>query len=217
MGGTDTIRGVDAAAYPPLDHLLTGLREEMIWMQVRIRREAAGFELRHVDDSATETAKLRTVRFEDLRPLALSTASGEYRPLKSAPNLVRGWRFTTPSPRGLADALHHLYPATLPDWWAATAGGARPLDFTEVAVRQLGRSKILREFEGPSLANAVAIACGPAACCKHRRWTGPGLAPDPSGTKSLIPCLEPCPLFLGFARTCAESERGLSLPRESDE
>jgi hypothetical protein len=208
---------VDAAAYPPLDHLVSVLREEMIWLQVRIRREGAGFELRHLDDSATQAVALRTVSSGELRQLALSTAAGEFRPLKSAPNLVRGWRFTTPSPRGLADALHHLYPATLPDWWAATAGGARPADFTEVAARQLGRSKILREFEGPSLANAVAIACGPAACGKHRRWNGPGLAPEPSGTKSLVPCLEPCPLFIGFARTCAESERGLSLPRESDE
>lgn len=208
---------MDAAAYPPLDHLLAVLREEMIWLQVRIRRVAAGFELRHVDDSAAPASALRTVSCGDLRQLAVSTASGEYRPLKSAPNLVRGWRHDAASPRQLADALHLLYPATLPDWWAAETGAAKPANFTEVAGKQLGRSKILREFEGPSLAAAVAIACGPAACAKCRRWNGPGLAPEPPGTKSLVPCLEPCPLFLGFARTCAESERGLSLTRESDE
>src|SRR5687767_8894635 len=76
---------------PWLNFFITARWDEVKVAQVLVKRTPGGFELRHVDDANEEVGKLKAVRPIDARKIANSTAAGEYRPLKSTPDLPRGW------------------------------------------------------------------------------------------------------------------------------
>jgi len=203
--------------HPHWDLFLAGLGEEREWGQVWVRRMAAGasgFELRHVLDRKADSGGLRRVPVERLREICRLTADGRYRPLTGAPNLRAGWVTVVRDAAELALALHQLYPGSLGDAWAAAQPAFPIPSFERVAEKQLGRSKVLNQLRGGKLAAVIEAACSPRACLKHRRWTAKGVAEDDPGSKGAIPCLEPCPLFLGFARTCAEIEQKATVSVE---
>ena len=203
--------------HPHRDSFLASFTKERVWGQALFRRRpdgAAGFEVCHVVDRSTPTDQLRRVPLNELRCVAQSTPEGKYRPLKGAPNLTSGWSCVIWDDAELAEAVHHLYPGSMADAWEASKPGFVAVDFAVVAERQLGRSKILSRLSGPSLGAVVEAGCGVGACLKRRLWTGAGVGTDEMGAKSAIPCLEPCPFFLGFARTCAEIEQESTLAVE---
>lgn len=201
-----------SVVHPPLEHFLSGLREERVWAQVLVRRQGDGFELRHVADRAVPIERLRSVQVGELRALARETAGGEFRPLRAAPNLVSGWCCAPRDGRQLAEALEHLYPGSLADWWASVTGAARAADLREVLARQWGRRRAIQKLRGEVLAAVVNAGCAPGVCLKHRRWTAPEVPPEDAFAKSSIPCMEPCALFLSFARACAAIEDSPSVP-----
>ena len=106
---------------PALSAFVAALKTEFIFAQVWIRRTERGFELRHVADKECEPASLRLLGENDLRPLAQFTARGMFRPLRSAPNLQRGWRAAPRDEATLGAALNQLYPGGVADWFAAQA------------------------------------------------------------------------------------------------
>jgi hypothetical protein len=204
---------------PLLDDFLAALRHERLWGQVLIRRMDSAFELRHVEDRGAAVETLREVRLADLRPLAAAAANGSFRPLKSTPTLRTGWRCRIADGGHLVAALDELYPGSLADWWAVIRGQAMPKDYPDAVARQLGsKAAALARLRGPALAATVHASCSPSSCLKHRRWSAPDVLPDDGLNKSAIPCLEPCPVFLTFARACAASEEsptvGLQLAPE---
>ncbi|MBL9139688.1 MAG: hypothetical protein JNK85_27715 [Verrucomicrobiales bacterium] len=201
-----------AATHPPLEHFLATLAEERTWGQVLVRRVGDGFELCHLDDRSADRESLRLVEVADLRAVAERDVDGGFRPLKSAPTLVRGWRCCPATPDALKDALHHLYPGSLPDWWAALTGRAVPVHLADVALRQLGQGRVLCSLTGPALAAVIRAACAPTACVRQRRWNAAGISPDGAEGKSVIPCLEPCALWLSFAKHCARIEESNKVP-----
>ncbi len=200
------------AVHPPIDHFLRSFSGERVWGEVLVRGMGDRFELRHVADADTSADALRQVPLHGLRELALFTASGAFRPLRTAPTLARSWRCAVTGAAELAEALHHLYPGTLPDAWALSAGMARPAEYRAVCARQLGRkAKLLPLLRERALQAVVAACCGPAFCVKRRLWTDPALPADDASVKSAIPCLEPCPFFLAFAESMAENEAEPSI------
>jgi hypothetical protein len=201
-----------AVDHPPLEQFLSTFAEERLWGQVVVRRLGSGFELLHLDDRGPSPPDLRQVEVHDLRALADRDAVGRFRPLKTAPNLVRGWRCCPRSKADLQQALHHLYPGSLPDWWTMVTGNAAPAQWSEVAQRQLGQGKILRTLDDSALASVIRTTCAPSACLRHRRWHAPGISQDLTDGKSVIPCLEPCSLCLNFARSCARIEKSNKVP-----
>src|ERR1700728_4241998 len=80
------------AMNPALTAFLAALDAETVLGQVLIRRVAHGFELRHVADRVAGTEGIELLTVSGLRALAQFTSTGAFRPLKSAPNLRRGWR-----------------------------------------------------------------------------------------------------------------------------
>lgn len=198
--------------YPPLHHFLARLNEARIWGEVRVLRLPNGFELRHRADLTAEVGALRAVRVEDLRRLADTTADGCFRPLKSAPTLVRGWVCRAAGPAELGEALQALYPGSLADAWAWETGQARGADFAEVAARQPGRGGALRGLTGAALAAVVEAGCAAAVCLDRRCWSAAGVAPDSGEGKGEVPCLEPCAVFLAFAQACARTEHAATVP-----
>lgn len=203
-----------APVSPPLAHFLAGLGTERVWGQVWIRRldGGAGFELRQADDRAADAAGLRSVAGTELRTLAEITVGGRFRPLKSAPTLVRGWRCAVESEAGLAAALQALQPGALADAWAWETGIAPADRWEDVVGRQAGRGRELASLSGEALAAVVVAGCHPAACLDRRCWTAPGVPAGPTDGKGAIPCLEPCGAFLAFAQACARTEQAATVP-----
>jgi hypothetical protein len=206
---------VPEVANPPLTRFLVETGAERVWAQVLIRRRNAGFELRHEADREVADSALRTLAVARLRALADFTAQGSFRPLKTAPNLATGWRCEVPTPADLATALHHLYPGSLPDRWALATGAEGPVGLEQAIARNPGRrGDALRSLLGRGLASVIDACCGAASCLKHRYWSAPGVALDTGTGKSMIPCLEPCPVFLSFAEACARIEQAHPVPVE---
>ncbi|MBL9127816.1 MAG: hypothetical protein JNL97_09220 [Verrucomicrobiales bacterium] len=207
---------------PPLDAFLASFPEEREWGQLWIRREDAtsaategGFELRHGVDRAAAPDQLKVLEYRELRGLAQSTPDGRYRPWSGAPNLASGWRCRVRDGRELGEAIQRVYPGSLADAWAAGRPGFVAEDFGAVAARQPGRTKILATLSGAALGAVVEAGCGVGSCVKRRLWgCGGSTSGDDAARKSAIPCLEPCPFFVGFARTCAEIEQRVRVPVE---
>lgn len=198
--------------HPSVARFLARLGQEAAWGQVQVRREGEHFELRHLRDRAAPTESLRLVPVDALRELASRTSDGAFRPLKSAPSLVSGWRCTLNSPALLGAALSHLYPGSLADAWALETGTARPQTWSAFTGLLLGRARSLARLSGPALVRATTAACAPEVCLKHRLWTAPDLPAEGPGNKSDLPCLEPCALFVAFARTCVTTLDAPTIP-----
>ncbi len=193
--------------------------EAVVWIQVQVRRQAAGFELRHAADQAAATASLQGVPPEGLRALALHTAAGEFRPLRAAPNLRTGWRCEVPGPPGLAHALELLYPGTVADWHALRTGAAAPAAWEAFAARQTGMYRITQTLAGARAEQVARAACASCFCLKHRCWTVAGRADPAAAEKSAAPCLEPCAVAVELARHAARLPRlpAAETPLAADE
>ncbi|MBI3879506.1 MAG: hypothetical protein HY301_05515 [Verrucomicrobia bacterium] len=190
---------------PALAAFTRALGEEFRLAQVLIRRDGVGWELRQAEDHARGTTELRMLMLEEVRAVAQFTAEGEFRPLKSAPTLVAGWRCVVNSPTELEDALNRLYPGAIADWFAARTEPPPVTSYREFTGRQSGMYRVTTMLDDAQTAGVIRVCCDARACLKRRRWTVDGLGPDAPETKSAIPCLEPCAVLLDAARRTAKA------------
>lgn len=180
---------------------------ETTWIQVHIRRAGTGFALRHAADAAADPAELREVPSAGLRALATTTATGEFRPLRAAPNLAQGWRCTVDSAAGLARALELIYPGTVADWHAFRVNPAVATSLGAFTARQTGMYRITQTLDAARAAEVARASCAPRFCLKHRRWNVAGEADPAAAGKSAAPCLDPCAVTLELARHTARQAK----------
>jgi hypothetical protein len=192
---------------PALTSFLAVFDAETLLGQVLIRRIPGGFELRHVADRDAGDDTLEVVSVSELRALAQFTGVGAFRPLKSAPNLRRGWRLVVPDESALEMALNHLYPGAVADWFAARSSSPPVTGFREFTSRQTGMYRITTMLTDNIAAAAIRACCAAEFCLKRRLWSVERLSPDEPDGKSVIPCLEPCAVLLEFARKVARLEQ----------
>ena len=193
----------NAAANPALEKFVSAFSDELVLAQVLIVRANAGFELRHVEDRGVTAGQLRSLRLSELRGLAQKTVTGAFRPLKSAPNLQRGWHAAVSSPTELDAALRDLYPGAVVDWFAAQSATPPVTDYRAFTERQTGMYRITAKLSDKEAAEVIRACCPKQFCLKRRLWSVPGMPIDTPESKSVIPCLEPCAVFLELARTAA--------------
>jgi hypothetical protein len=186
---------------------LAAFDTEIVFGQVVVRRLERGFELRHLSDRAAAPDTLVTLNGTELRNWAQSTASGAFRPLKSAPNLRAGWRALAADGEALDLFLHYLYPGAVADWFAAQSPHPPMTSYRQFTARQTGMYRITTMLPDAIAGAAILACCHVDFCLKRRLWSVEGLEPDQAGQKSLIPCLEPCALMLEFARKVARLEQ----------
>jgi len=200
---------------PDWTAFLAVLGPEIVLGQVVIRRAGGGFELRHAADRAASADSLPLLPPRDLRSLAQWSAAGAFRPLKSAPNLRRGWRALAPDQPALELCVNHLYPGAVADWFAARAEAPPVTSYRQFTARQSGMYRISTLLDDNIAGAAIRACCHPDFCLKRRLWTVQGLAPDSPAQKSIIPCLEPCAIMLEFARKAArwQQEEEKAPPR----
>ncbi|MGA2176947.1 MAG: DR2241 family protein [Verrucomicrobiota bacterium] len=198
---------------PDLAAFIAAVAEEVVFGQVLIRRAGRGFELRHVADRQGGAETLQRLKVEELRAWAQLTERGGFRPLKSAPDLRRGWRATAADAPALGLCLNHLYPGAVADWFAAQSDCPPVTSYREVATRQTGMYRITTMLNDPAAGAVICACCHPDSCLKRRLWSVEGLRPDAPADKSMIPCLEPCVILLEFARKAArrQEKNGLAV------
>jgi len=204
---------------PALQTFVAELPLRLEFAQALISRRENAFELRHVADATITDSALELVEIESLRDLANHTQTGAFRPLKSAPNLRNGWRALAHSAEELETALAHLYPGALADWHAARQTPVLVTHYRDYVNRQTGMYRITQMLSDTQVRDAALAACHRDSCLKQRLWGGPELPADERTEKSLIPCLELCPMLLEFARKSMrleQEEKALAKLSEGD-
>ena len=192
---------------PAIEALVAQMGEELAWAQIRIRRAGEEFELRHVEDGDVPADSLRLLTLGEARHWAQFTGTGAFRPLKSAPNLQRGWLMRIAKAAELEFALNQFYPGSVADWFALRNGTPPVTHYREFTARQTGMYRIATHLDDTQAAQVIRSCCDVQFCLKRRLWTVAGLDNDAAGNKSLIPCLEPCALLLELARKNARIEQ----------
>jgi hypothetical protein len=148
------------------------------------------------------------------RDIARSTAHGDHRPLRTSPNLRRGWSLDDLDARGLWIALEYLYPACAVNWHAERTGTLAITPWAETAGRQSGIYSAVRLLPEAAVRDAVTACCGDAVCLRKVRWPISAAAADSGDApaagpadEAVVPCPEACSLFISFARTVLSVER----------
>lgn len=208
---------VSAIPNPARDAFITLIAPELVFAEVLLRQTPNGFEVRNVADR--DVKPLRIVSMAELRGIAQFTEQKAFRPLKSAPNLQRGWQFLAVNHTELNDALGHLYPGAVADWFAAQQSEPSITHYHEFTARQTGMYRITTLLDDGQVAQIAHACCHRRFCLKQRLWTVEGVPPDGAMEKSLIPCLEPCAVLLEFARTVVRLEQNepFRVPESAEE
>lgn len=188
----------DPAATPAPEIVCEGI--QFIGEIVILHVGENGFELRHRYDASMPPAFLRPITdWTTWRTVLRDDAQDRFRPLKAAPNIQRGWRFSLASRADFLLALQYLYPAALAHFQLWQSQQLRVTDYPETASRQTGRYHITRTLAGDDLHQLIEKVCR-AGCLKKRLWS-----PEPdtvaAGTDTLpLLCPEACNYFIECAR-----------------
>ena len=178
-----------------------------VFGQVLIRKAASGYSLRHEDDAEAAELELH----EDprsAREISRLTEAGEHRPLKSSPNLRRGWEIRVKDAGGLAVAMNYLYPAGIVHWYLHREGRLVLTSYRESAARQSGIYKRIQRLSDGGVQDAARACCEDAVCLKKTLWDVDDKTPlTMDRGEGEIPCPEPCSLFVSFARRVRLFER----------
>ncbi len=168
--------------------------------QIAILATAAAFELRHDEDVSRDGLELFT-KWEDARALASRDEAGKFRPLKTAPNLRRGWRLVLADAAQLRKALDYFYPAMLGVRASHLLGNLVPVPLRETLGRQTGMYAVTKNIADQEARAMVDRFC--AGCLKQRLWELAAANPQPvqvqAGKLPLL-CHEACNLLVAEAR-----------------
>lgn len=174
---------------------------------VRGRDSSVGYEIRHIDDVGTEYLEV-SEDARSAREISKLAESGDYRPLKSSPNLRRGWLLRLKDVRELVVAMNYLYPAAIVHWYLHREGRLGITNFRETAARQSGIYERIRHLSDRGVRDAARACCEDAVCLKKTLWDVDESKPlDMNRGRGEIPCPEPCSIFVSFARRVRAFER----------
>ena len=175
--------------------------------QVVIEKNPPGFSLHHEADTGREDLEIFHSP-EDALGIARCDDSGDYRPLKTAPNLRRGWELRLDSLATLRLALDGIYPAALGNWRAVLRGEKIAHPLRETLNRQTGMYRITGLLTRDEAARLITSLCRPG-CLRQILWPieSADPAPAPAAPECRIPlfCTNPCSHFLGKAREAVKS------------
>lgn len=190
--------------------------------QVKLSPAASGYELRHVDDA--NAADLQSYEGAvAARDQAWLDEAGEFRALKSAPSLRRGWRVTVSSKEELKLALDFLYPAAVGMAYAAARGELQATALRDLLGRQTGMYRFANRITDEQACEIVGRVCDSTSkCARQILWpvaaglplSGPAASKIVS-TGSAVPlvCMEACPHVVSEARKVARKNHEASLPK----
>lgn len=134
------------------------------------KREGAGFVLSHCDDASL----YKLQRYRDAGnaiEIAKYDDAGNYRPLKTAPNLRRGWRLELATAEELRRALDYFYPGRLAVFAAWKKGCLKTTALRETLDRQSGMYRVAAKISDPQINDLVAYFCrSDGGCLRTILW-----------------------------------------------
>jgi len=186
--------------------------EGRVFGQVVVRSvPPLGYSLRHADDVGEDGLRVSDDP-RAAREIARLTEGGEYRPLKSSPNLRRGWELRVEDALSLVIAMNYLYPAGVVHWYLNRKGRLDVTSFREAAARQSGIYKRVQRLTDQGVLDAAFACCEDSVCLKKTLWDVDEDTPlDVDRGEGEIPCPEPCSIFVSFARRVRLFEREKDL------
>jgi sirohydrochlorin cobaltochelatase len=139
--------------------------------QILVRRIPIGrFVLSHRDDETLD--KLKSFRSaEDAIDIAKYDDAGNYRPLKTAPNLRHGWRLELDSVEELRRALDYFYPGRLAVFGAWESERLETTPLRETLDRQSGMYRVAAKISDSQINDLVADFCrSDGGCLRTILW-----------------------------------------------
>lgn len=125
--------------------------------------------LHHADAERADLQEFNTP--ESARQLAQYDAAGNFRPLKTAPNLRRGWKLRLRDVHELRAALDFFYPAMLGTLHAYERGQLRITHLRETLNRQTGMYAVTKKLTHPQAGALIGGFCrSDGRCLKTILW-----------------------------------------------
>jgi sirohydrochlorin cobaltochelatase len=154
-------------AAPALEAVLT---DRFHFGQILVRKINGAFVLSHCGDETRK--KLKTFQSaEDAIELSKFDDSGNYRPLKTAPNLARGWRLELARLEELQRALDYFYPGRLAVFLAWKTGQLHTTPLRETLDRQSGMYRVAAKISDDQIDNVVGDFCrSDGGCLRTILW-----------------------------------------------
>ena len=157
---------------PSLDQLLkTSLAAPFCFGQISVLKSDGSFILSHRDDEEVRT-DLQTFRnAQEAIEIAKYDDAGNYRPLKTAPNLRHGWRMELGTREELKRALDHFYPGRLAVFvaWKTVRLSTTPL--RETLDRQSGMYRVAAKISDAHIDDLAADFCrSNGGCLRTILW-----------------------------------------------
>ena len=139
--------------------------------QILVRKTSAGgFSLSHRDEEAADQLKIFRAP-EDAVEIAKYDDAGNYRPLKTAPNLRRGWRLELETLEDLRHALDYFYPGRLAMFAARKSHKLQTSPLRETLDRQSGMYRVAAKISDSQIDNLVGNFCrSNGGCLRTILW-----------------------------------------------
>jgi len=186
-----------------LDQWLSGAAARI--GQVLIRPVPEGWQLCHVDDGERiDLEKFATP--VAAREIANLDAGGKFRPLKTAPDLVKGWQLVLPDIAAVRRALDYLYPAMVGVWQSYIHETLSAVCLRETLGRQTGMYRVTQKISDDQARGLIDGFC--AGCLKQRLWeidAPNALLPAIRHREIPLLCQEACNLLVAEARKVVKS------------
>ncbi|MFM7180628.1 MAG: DR2241 family protein [Verrucomicrobiales bacterium] len=215
---------------PLLDHLRQWLDEGkrrvgQVTILVPAETGKTVWSLCHIEDRAAALKGGEGLeQFHDAeaaRTIALNNDAGEYRPLRSSPDLRRGWMLEVTDLSQLRLALDHLYPAALGLYRSLRRGEPGITTFREKLQRQTGMYRSANRISDTRAQGLIRRVCNPeGGCLKRILWPISAehdvhsLPPEkfmdrearPAAEEIPLLCQEACNILVAEARVEARNE-----------
>ena len=154
-----------------IEEIFNGVAAPFSFGQILVKkREGAGFVLLHRDDESLD--RLQTyLDAADAVQIAKYDDAGNYRSLKTAPNLRHGWRLELATIEELRRALDYFYPGRLAVFAAWKSGYLKTTALRETLDRQSGMYRVATKISDPQINDLVADFCrSDSGCLRTILW-----------------------------------------------
>ncbi len=154
-----------------IEEIFNGLAAPFSFGQILVqKREGVGFVLLHRDDESLD--QLQTYQdAENAIEIAKYDDAGDYRPLKTAPDLRHGWQLELATVEELRRALDYFYPSRLAVFTAWKSGYLKTTALRETLDRQSGMYRVAAKISDPQINDLVADFCrSDSGCLRTILW-----------------------------------------------
>ena len=154
-----------------IEEVFNGVAAPFCFGQILVqKKEGAGFVLLHRDDESLDQLQTHQ-NVEDAVEIAKYDDAGNYRPLKTAPNLRHGWRLELATHEELRRSLDYFYPGRLAVFAAWKSACLKTTSLRETLDRQSGMYRVAAKASDQQINDLVADFCrSDGGCLRTILW-----------------------------------------------